>query len=200
MSPEESLRARIGRRIRAERERQGLSQRDLAAAAGTTQRRFSEIENGAINLTANTIEDFAHALGIPRPARLGIPGPRRIPVGFARPAWPDAAPSRPLPRQTPAHRPTATPPPARHQAPPRQSRDHNRVRTHFALDKDAPLGRSVQAIGRITSGTWLGGLSWRGLCDDSTGSPLHRAQVRRRHASPTDRRSRAASNCRSARP
>jgi transcriptional regulator with XRE-family HTH domain len=65
MSPEESLRARIGRRIRAERERQGLSQRDLAAAAGTTQRRISEIENGAINLTADTIEDIARSLRVP---------------------------------------------------------------------------------------------------------------------------------------
>jgi hypothetical protein len=36
---------------------------------------------------------------------------------------------------------------------------HNRARTHLALDKDAPLGRPVQAIGRITSVTWLGGLA-----------------------------------------
>ncbi len=65
MSPEESFRTRIGRRIRAERERQGLSQRDLAAAAGTTQRRISEIETGAINLTADTIESIACALHVP---------------------------------------------------------------------------------------------------------------------------------------
>jgi transposase InsO family protein len=35
---------------------------------------------------------------------------------------------------------------------------YNEVRTHVALDKDAPLHRPVQTVGRIASVSWLGGL------------------------------------------
>ena len=35
---------------------------------------------------------------------------------------------------------------------------YNGVRTHLALDKDTPLHRPVQTLGRIASVTWLGGL------------------------------------------
>jgi transposase InsO family protein len=35
---------------------------------------------------------------------------------------------------------------------------YNGVRTHVALDKDAPRHRPVQAVGHITSVSWLGGL------------------------------------------
>jgi transposase InsO family protein len=35
---------------------------------------------------------------------------------------------------------------------------YNGVRTHLALDKDAPLHRPAQTVGRIASVTWLGGL------------------------------------------
>jgi hypothetical protein len=35
---------------------------------------------------------------------------------------------------------------------------YNSVRTHLALDKDAPLRRSPQTVGRIASIPWLGGL------------------------------------------
>jgi transposase InsO family protein len=35
---------------------------------------------------------------------------------------------------------------------------YNGVRTHLALDKDTPLHRPVQTVGRIASVTWLGGL------------------------------------------
>jgi hypothetical protein len=34
----------------------------------------------------------------------------------------------------------------------------NRVRTHLALDKDAPLSRPVQAIGSVVTIPLLGGL------------------------------------------
>ena len=49
----------------------------------------------------------------------------------------------------------------------RSARDHllanyatyyNGVRTHLALDKDTPLHRPAQTVGRIASVTWLGGL------------------------------------------
>src|SRR5215468_11266868 len=35
---------------------------------------------------------------------------------------------------------------------------YNRVRTHLALDRDTPLHRPAQTVGRIASVTWLGGL------------------------------------------
>jgi hypothetical protein len=35
---------------------------------------------------------------------------------------------------------------------------YNGVRTHLALDKDTPLRRPAQTVGRIASVTWLGGL------------------------------------------
>ena len=35
---------------------------------------------------------------------------------------------------------------------------YNGVRTHLALDKDTPLHRPAQTVGRIASVTWLGGL------------------------------------------
>jgi transposase len=35
---------------------------------------------------------------------------------------------------------------------------YNGARTHLALDKDSPLHRPAQTVGRIASVTWLGGL------------------------------------------
>jgi transposase InsO family protein len=35
---------------------------------------------------------------------------------------------------------------------------YNGVRTHLALDKDSPVHRPAQTVGRIASVTWLGGL------------------------------------------
>jgi hypothetical protein len=35
---------------------------------------------------------------------------------------------------------------------------YNGARTHLALDKDAPLHRPMQIVGRIASVAWLGGL------------------------------------------
>jgi len=35
---------------------------------------------------------------------------------------------------------------------------HNSVRTHLALNKDAPFSRAVQAVGRIVAEPVLGGL------------------------------------------
>jgi len=37
-------------------------------------------------------------------------------------------------------------------------RYYNEVRTHLSLDKDAPVSRSVQAVGRIVAKSLLGGL------------------------------------------
>jgi transposase InsO family protein len=38
------------------------------------------------------------------------------------------------------------------------ARYYNKIRTHRSLDKDAPISRSVQRIGNITSHALLGGL------------------------------------------
>jgi len=35
---------------------------------------------------------------------------------------------------------------------------YNGVRTHLALDKDAPFHTSAQSIGRVASVYWLGGV------------------------------------------
>jgi hypothetical protein len=35
---------------------------------------------------------------------------------------------------------------------------YNAARTHLALDKDAPLHRPTQTVGRIASVSWLDGL------------------------------------------
>lgn len=64
MSPGELL-DRVAKNVRREREAKGLSQRDLAAAAGTTQRRISAIENGTLNISMETLEQLAKALGVP---------------------------------------------------------------------------------------------------------------------------------------
>ena len=52
---------------------------------------------------------------------------------------------------------------------------YNQARTHLALDKDSPLHRPVQAVGRIASVPWLGG--------------LHRQYVRMAWCTPEHRRS-----------
>ena len=38
---------------------------------------------------------------------------------------------------------------------------YNGVRTHLALDKDAPFRRPPQTVGEIASIPWLGGLHWQ---------------------------------------
>jgi XRE family transcriptional regulator, aerobic/anaerobic benzoate catabolism transcriptional regulator len=64
MTAEEQLRQRIGRNVRAERERQGLSQRELARQAGISQKHLSHVENAEVSVGADTIDALAKALGI----------------------------------------------------------------------------------------------------------------------------------------
>jgi len=54
----------IGLSIQKERDRKGLTQRSLAAKAGTTQARVSNIENGEIDLRLSTLIEFARALDL----------------------------------------------------------------------------------------------------------------------------------------
>lgn len=64
MKPPSRLRNSIAENIRTQREAKGLSQRDLAAAAGISQKHLSEIENGRVNLSIEVIEKIAAALRI----------------------------------------------------------------------------------------------------------------------------------------
>jgi putative transcriptional regulator len=53
----------IGRAIGLRRLERGLSQEDLAHAAGISDRRLREIEAGTTNLTTHAIDSIARALG-----------------------------------------------------------------------------------------------------------------------------------------
>lgn len=55
----------LGRRIRQAREKQGLSQEQLAAALGVGQRAISEIENGKQRLPVTDLPELARALNVP---------------------------------------------------------------------------------------------------------------------------------------
>lgn len=54
----------IGATLKVARERLGLSQRELADAAGTDQARISKIESGDIDLRLSSLVDLARTLGI----------------------------------------------------------------------------------------------------------------------------------------
>jgi transcriptional regulator with XRE-family HTH domain len=54
----------IGAALKAARERLGLSQRELADAAGTDQARISKIESGDIDLRLSSLVDLTRTLGI----------------------------------------------------------------------------------------------------------------------------------------
>jgi HTH-type transcriptional regulator, competence development regulator len=59
----------VGKRVRQERRRQGLSQTDLALRAGVEQRAISEIETGRRAMTLSTLHKLARALEV-EPAQL----------------------------------------------------------------------------------------------------------------------------------
>jgi transcriptional regulator with XRE-family HTH domain len=63
------LRGILGVNIRAERERQGLSQEQLAEAADMSQQYLSDIERGQRRVTVDIIEVISKSLGV-RPGRL----------------------------------------------------------------------------------------------------------------------------------
>lgn len=54
----------MGTALKAARERQGLSQRELADAAGTDQARISKIESGDIDLRLSSLVDLTRTLGL----------------------------------------------------------------------------------------------------------------------------------------
>ena len=59
-----SLPVRLGRRLRALRERQGWNQAYLAENAGIGRAHLSQIENGAVAARIDTLEQLAQVLEI----------------------------------------------------------------------------------------------------------------------------------------
>ncbi len=62
---EKNLEAAIGREVRAQRKRQGLTVADLAEASGLSVGMLSKIENGMTSPSLTTIQTLAHALRVP---------------------------------------------------------------------------------------------------------------------------------------
>lgn len=58
------MRARLARRIRLERERQGLSQEALADKAALHRTYIGSVERGERNISIDNIERIAEALGV----------------------------------------------------------------------------------------------------------------------------------------
>lgn len=58
------MRARLARRIRLERERQGLSQEALADKAALHRTYIGSVERGERNISIDNIERIAGALGV----------------------------------------------------------------------------------------------------------------------------------------
>lgn len=54
----------LGQSLRQRREYLGLSQRAVAAAAGTTQAKVSRVENGLVNLRVESLIAFCKALDL----------------------------------------------------------------------------------------------------------------------------------------
>lgn len=65
-SPDDSMmrQTALGRAIKREREKQSLSQRDLAEQARLHVTSLNKIESGANNLSLETISRIAHALSL----------------------------------------------------------------------------------------------------------------------------------------
>lgn len=55
----------LGKRIREEREKQGITQTDLAQAVGKDRQYLYKIESGKVTPNVSTVAILAEALGIP---------------------------------------------------------------------------------------------------------------------------------------
>lgn len=63
VSPAEEMRAKIGREVRALRLERGMSEADLAAAAGLSTSHIYRIEKGKYNVTTDTLAQLCKVLG-----------------------------------------------------------------------------------------------------------------------------------------
>ncbi len=79
--------------LKEARKQQGLSQRDLSAAAGVPQSHISKIENGAVDLRLSSLIAMARALGlevtlVPRKSVVAVKAIVSAPQSeFVRPAY-----------------------------------------------------------------------------------------------------------------
>ncbi|MGK5529381.1 helix-turn-helix domain-containing protein [Streptomyces sp. URMC 129] len=77
-----ALRADIGRRVRAARERARLTQPQLGERMGVDWKSISRLENGLVSPRVDRLLEIALVLGVP-PASLMPGGPRLPPEGTA---------------------------------------------------------------------------------------------------------------------
>src|SRR6516162_5690184 len=66
--------AAIGREVRRQRAKRGMTRRQLARASLTSERYLAQIESGAGNPSVSVLRAIAHALDIPAAALLAEPG------------------------------------------------------------------------------------------------------------------------------
>ena len=72
--PEEEIRQRLGRSIRAARSARSMTQEAVAARSGMGWRHLQKIEAGEVNVTLRTICRVATALGVDPSALLCVKG------------------------------------------------------------------------------------------------------------------------------
>lgn len=58
------LKKLMGEKLKAARQRSGISQKEIAGILGVTQPTISEIESGASNMTLSTIENYCNAINM----------------------------------------------------------------------------------------------------------------------------------------
>ena len=58
------LKKTMGDKLKAARQRNGISQKEIADILGVTQPTISEIESGASNMTLSTIENYCNAINM----------------------------------------------------------------------------------------------------------------------------------------
>src|SRR6201996_3313960 len=79
-TPEEFL-ASIGREVRKNRAKRGMTRRQLAQASATSERYLAQIEGGAGNPSVSVLRAIAHALDLPAAALLPEDGARTSGLG-----------------------------------------------------------------------------------------------------------------------
>src|ERR671928_1446314 len=62
---EDAYLARLGERVRAWRAEHGMSRKNLAAAAGLSERYLAQLEAGRGNISVLLLRKVAHAMGVP---------------------------------------------------------------------------------------------------------------------------------------
>jgi len=72
----------VGAAVRSQRERRGLSRRELAAASGVSERFLAQLETGDGNISLRRFAEVAHALGTTPSALLTTEAPTEKPIAL----------------------------------------------------------------------------------------------------------------------